>query len=192
MGAEAVSFPAWTEADWRKAAEAALKGASLDKLITRTADGLRVEPVYQPGSGPRALRGEGAWRVIARLDHPDAREANAQALEDLSGGADGLQVVFAGAIGAYGFGLRRSDPETLALAFDNVQFDAGTRFELDLGPNGPAEALAFARPYSRQGGRARDQRGVVRSRSLRRSQRMDPFRPTGRLTSSPMSKRLSN
>ena len=25
-----------------------------------------------------------------------------------------------------------------------MQFDAGTRFELDLGPNGPAEALAFA------------------------------------------------
>ena len=144
MGAEAESFPAWTEADWRKAAEAALKGASLDKLVTRTADGLRIEPVYQPGSGPRALRGEGPWRVIARLDHPDAREANAQALEDLSGGADGLQVVFAGAIGAYGFGLKRSDPETLGLAFDKVQFDAGTRFELDLGPNGPAEALAFA------------------------------------------------
>ncbi len=144
VGAEAVAFPAWTEADWRKAAEAALKGASLDKLVTRTADGLRVEPVYQPGSGPRALRAEGAWRVIARLDHPDAREANAQALEDLAGGADGLQVVFAGAIGAYGFGLRRSDPETLSLAFDGVPFDAGARFELDLGPNGPREALAFA------------------------------------------------
>ncbi len=144
MVAEAEVFPDWKEADWRKAAEAALKGASLDKLVTRTADGLRIEPVYQPGDGPRALRAEGPWRVIARLDHPDAREANAQALEDLAGGADGLQVVFAGAIGAYGFGLKRSDPETLAAAFDGVQFDAGTRFELDLGPNGPVEALAFA------------------------------------------------
>ncbi len=144
MGAEAEVFPAWTEADWRKAAEKALKGASLDKLVTRTADGLRIEPVYQPGDGPRALRAGGPWRVIARLDHPDAREANAQALEDLAGGADGLQVVFTGAIGSYGFGLKRSDPETLSLAFDNIQFDAGTRFELDLGPNGPAEALAFA------------------------------------------------
>ena len=55
MGAEAEVFPAWTEADWRKAAEAALKGASLDKLVTRTADGLRIEPVYQPAEGPRAL-----------------------------------------------------------------------------------------------------------------------------------------
>ena len=44
---------------------------------------------------------------MARLDHPDAREANAQALDDLAGGADGLCVVFAGAIGAYGFGLKQ-------------------------------------------------------------------------------------
>ena len=35
MGAETEVFPAWTEADWRKAAEAALKGGSLDKLVTR-------------------------------------------------------------------------------------------------------------------------------------------------------------
>ena len=144
MGAETNGFPAWTEADWRKAAEAALKGASLDKLVARTADGLRIEPVYAPADGPRALRAAGPWRVMARLDHPDAREANAQALEDLAGGADGLQVVFAGAIGAYGFGLKRSDPASLSVAFDRVQFDAGARFELDLGLNGAAEALAFA------------------------------------------------
>ena len=37
MGAETETFPAWTEADWRKAAEAALKGQSLDKLVMRTA-----------------------------------------------------------------------------------------------------------------------------------------------------------
>ncbi len=144
MVTEATVFPAWSEADWRKAAETALKGANLDKLATRTADGLRIEPVYQPGNGPRALRADGPWRVMARLDNPDAREANSQALEDLAGGADGLQVVFAGAVGAYGFGLKRSDPEALRLAFDGVQFDAGARFELDLGPNGPEEARAVA------------------------------------------------
>ena len=33
-------FPAWSEADWRKAAEAALKGASLDRLASSTADGI--------------------------------------------------------------------------------------------------------------------------------------------------------
>ena len=58
------------------------------------------------------------------MDHPDAREANTQALEDLAGGANGLQVVFSGAVGAHGFGLKRSDPATLAAAFDGVAFDA--------------------------------------------------------------------
>ena len=101
MVTEATAFPAWSEADWRKAAETALKGANLDKLVTRTVDGLRIEPVYQPTDGPRSLRAGGPWRVMARLDNPDAREANSQALEDLAGGADGLQIVFAGAIGAY-------------------------------------------------------------------------------------------
>ena len=104
MGAAASVFPAYSEADWRKAAEAALKGASFERLMSKTADGILIEPVYPPAEGPRALRRTGPWRVIARLDHPDADEANAQALDDLANGADGLQVVFSGALGAHGFG----------------------------------------------------------------------------------------
>ena len=112
---------------------------------------MAVEPLYQPSDGPRALRAEGEWRIIARLDHPDAREANAQALDDVAGGADGLQVVFSGALGAYGFGLRRSDSATLHAAFDGVQFDGGAHFELDLGPDGPHEAAGFAALIERSG-----------------------------------------
>ena len=97
------------------------------------------------------MRTDAPWRVIARLDHPDAREANAQALDDLAGGADGLQVVFSGAVGAYGFGLRRSDPATLHAAFEGVRFDAGPCFELDLGRDGPGEALNFAALIERSG-----------------------------------------
>ncbi len=156
MGADAGGFPAWGEADWRKAAEAALKGASLEMLASKTADGIRIEPLYPPASGARPLRAEGPWRVIARLDHPDAGEANTQALDDLAGGADGLQVVFTRALGAYGFGLRRSDPATLHRAFDGVRFDSGTRFELDLGPNGADEAEAFAALIERAGARPAD------------------------------------
>ena len=93
---------------------------------------------------------------MARLDHPDAREANAQALDDLAGGADGLAVVFAGAIGAHGFGLKKFDPATLHAAFDGVRFDAGAHFELDLGANGPREALSFAALIERSGARPPD------------------------------------
>ncbi len=153
MGAEDAVFPAWSEADWRKTARAALKGASLDTLTSTTADGIRIEPLYPPADGPpRVRRAQGPWWIVARLDNPDPREANDQALDDLAGGADGLQVVFAGSVGAYGFGLKRSDSATLHAAFDRVPFD-GPQFELDLGRDGPAEALAFAALVERSGAR---------------------------------------
>ena len=156
MGAAASFFPAYTEADWRRAAEAALRGANLETLVSRTADGMRIEPVYRPAEGPRALGPEGPWRVVARLDHPEFGEANAQALDDLANGADGLQVVFSGGLGAHGYGLRRFDSATLHKAFDGVRFDAGAHFELDLGPEGPEQALAFAALIDHAGAKPTD------------------------------------
>jgi methylmalonyl-CoA mutase len=156
LSANAAVFPAWSEADWRKAAEAALKGRGVESLASTTADGIRIEPLYAPAEGPRPLGPSGPWRITARLDHPDPREANAQALDDLAGGADGLAVVFAGAIGAHGFGLKKSDPATLHAAFEGVRFDAGPHFELDLGPNGAGEALSFAALIERSGARPAD------------------------------------
>jgi methylmalonyl-CoA mutase len=155
LGAAASLFPAYTDADWGRAAEAVLKGASLETLASKAADGVRIEPVYPPGEGPRAIR-SGAWRVIARVDHPNADEANAQALDDLANGADGLQIVSSGALGAYGFGLRRFDSATLHKAFDGVRFDAGANFQLDLGPDGPDQALRFAALIERSGARPED------------------------------------
>jgi methylmalonyl-CoA mutase len=151
LGAVAKVFPAYTEADWRKAAEAALRGASLETLVSETADGVQIEPVYPPAEGPRAIRLGGPWRIIARLDHPNADEANAQALDDLANGANGLQIVFAGALGAYGFGLRRFDSAALHKAFDSVRFDAGVSFELDLGVDGADQALRFGALIERSG-----------------------------------------
>jgi methylmalonyl-CoA mutase len=151
VGAVASLFPATTQADWAKAAETALKGASLETLVSKTADGVRIEPVYPPAQGPRALRSGGPWRIIARLDHPNADEANAQALDDLANGADGLQIVSSGALGAHGFGLRRFDSATLHKAFDGVRFDGGANFELDLGLDGADQALRFAALIERSG-----------------------------------------
>ncbi len=151
MGAVANLFPAYSEADWRKASEAALKGASLETLVSKTADGVRIEPVYPPAEGPRALRPGSPWRIIARLDHAHADEANAQALDDLANGADGLQIVSSGAIGAYGFGLKGFDSAALHKAFDSVPFDGRANFELDLGPDGPDEALRFGALIERSG-----------------------------------------
>ena len=104
----ASEFAPSDEARWRKLTEAALKGADFDKrLVGRTYDGLRVEPLYPRAEGARPVAGRPAqpWQVMARVDHPDPAAANAQALVDLENGATGLTVVFAGAVGAYGYGL---------------------------------------------------------------------------------------
>ncbi len=136
-------FPARTEADWRKAAEAALKGAALDKLVSVTADGVALGPLHAARVGPRALRGQpGPWKALSRLDHPGAQDFSAQAREDLDNGADGLSVVFAGSGAAYGFGLARADPASLHKAFDGMRFDVGARFGLEVGAFSQAEAFA--------------------------------------------------
>jgi methylmalonyl-CoA mutase len=146
------AFPPYSEADWRKAAEAALKGGAFERLVSRTADAIALQPLYSRRDGPRALGARtGAWSALARLDHPDAGAANEQALEDLAGGADGLQIVFAGAGGAYGFGLAKHDSAAMHRAFEGVRFDGSARFELDLGPGAENEAAAFADLIERRG-----------------------------------------
>lgn len=136
-------FPARSEADWRKAAEAALRGVALEKLVSLTTDGLALGPLHAARAGARAFRGEaGPWQALSRVDHPNAQDFNAQAREDLENGADGLAVVFAGSGAAYGFGLRRADSASLHKAFDGVSFDAGGRFNLEVADAGQSEAFA--------------------------------------------------
>jgi methylmalonyl-CoA mutase len=139
-----IPFPVYVEDDWRKAASVALKGAPLEKLVSKTSDGLAFGPIHAPAHGPRPIRAHSPWKALARLDHPEPSEAAAAALDDLSQGAEGLQIVFAGAAGAYGYGLARSDSAYLHKALEGVRFDAGARFELDLGPGGDAQADAVA------------------------------------------------
>ena len=76
---------------WRARVAAILKGESADKLANQTADGIRIEPLYQQIKGARADRENHApWTVLQRVDHPNGVKANAQALEDLENGAGGL------------------------------------------------------------------------------------------------------
>ncbi|MEJ2375725.1 MAG: methylmalonyl-CoA mutase family protein [Pseudolabrys sp.] len=130
----AAPFPPVTHAQWRALVEAALKGGSFEKrLVSRTYDGLRVEPLYERAASAAVLAGRPAepWQVIQRVDHPDAKAANAQALQDLENGATGVSLVFAGSAGAHGYGLDGA-PETIARALDGVHLDGGIALELDL------------------------------------------------------------
>jgi methylmalonyl-CoA mutase len=79
---------------WQARVAAILKGESAEKLVSRTADGIRIEPLYQQVRGARAERAEHApWIVMQRVDHPDGVKANAQALDDLENGAGGLCII---------------------------------------------------------------------------------------------------
>jgi methylmalonyl-CoA mutase len=129
----AAEFPAATRAQWRALVERVLKGAPFDKLAAKTYDGLAIEPLASRNAAARPLAARApasAWAVMQRLDHPDAVAANAEALYELENGAAGLSFVFAGAVGAYGYGLPASK-QAITRVLDGVLLDAGIAFDLD-------------------------------------------------------------
>ena len=104
---------------------------------------------------------------MQRIDHPDAPQANAQALHDLENGATGLTLVFAGANGAHGFGLEPT-AEAIAKVFDGVFIDAGIAIELQVGPQSRMAAIHLAEYHQAQGHRSRGLQYPLRPRSARR------------------------
>jgi methylmalonyl-CoA mutase len=139
--------------DWRKLVDGVLKGAPFEKLVGKTYDGLRIEPIYPRarGAAPIAGRAPAApWQIMQRIDHPDAAQANTQALHDLENGAGGLTLVFAGANGAHGFGLEPS-AEAVGKILDGVFIDAGIALELQLGTQSRMAAIHVAEYVKRKG-----------------------------------------
>jgi methylmalonyl-CoA mutase len=120
--------------DWRKLVDGVLKGAPFEKLVGKTYDGLRVEPIYPRARGAAPITGRAPaapWQITQRIDHPDAAMANAQALHDLENGASALEINFAGGPGARGFGIHDATTETLTRLLDGVIFDAGIAIALN-------------------------------------------------------------
>jgi methylmalonyl-CoA mutase len=130
----AADFAPATYDDWRKLVDGVLKGAPFEKLVGKTYDGLKIEPIYQRAHGAMPIGGRAGaapWQIMQRIDHPDAAAANAQALHDLENGANGLELEFAGSPGARGFGITDATKETLARVLDGVFFDAGIAIALN-------------------------------------------------------------
>jgi methylmalonyl-CoA mutase len=122
----ASEFPTATREAWAALVEKVLKGADFDKkLVSRTYDGIRIEPLYPKAENvaPARRAQHGPWHVAQRVDHPDPKEANALALADLEGGADALVLSLDRARPARGFGLKAAKVEDLDRALSGVMLD---------------------------------------------------------------------
>src|SRR5258708_7239489 len=150
----AAEFPAVTRDQWLRLVDGVLKGAPFDKrLVARTYDGLSIQPLYprDAAAQPIAARTSGApWRVMQRVDHPDAAAANEQALHDLENGATGLTLVMAGSLNANGYGLD-SSVETLERVFDGIYLDAGIAIDFNVAAQTRNAATNFAAVIKKRG-----------------------------------------
>ncbi|MBI5262521.1 MAG: methylmalonyl-CoA mutase small subunit [Bradyrhizobium sp.] len=149
----AADFPQASYDDWRKLVDGVLKGAPFEKLVAKTYDGLKIEPIYRRAASVAPVVGRPAaapWQVMQRIDHPDAAMANAQALLDLENGATGLTLVFADSNGGHGFGLEPT-AEAVAQVLDGVHLDAGIALELQVGPQSRAAAVHVTEYVKKKG-----------------------------------------
>ncbi|MEQ1650157.1 MAG: methylmalonyl-CoA mutase family protein [Hyphomicrobiaceae bacterium] len=165
-GAQAAGSEAWVNdfaaadgARWRGLVDKILKGADFEKqLVSKTADGVRIEPLYlrgaldgladggQPGAAPylRGTRvtGMGGWDIRAVQAEADAAKANAAILEDLAGGATSvlLQIAHNGRAGL------KADAAEIGRALDGVMLDV-CPVALDAGAQGVAAAQALSQVW---------------------------------------------
>jgi methylmalonyl-CoA mutase len=113
---------------WLALVAKVLKGGDFDRrLVSRTADGLAIQPLY---TRPDTVEGAavvartayfpGGWDIRQRHAEADAKVANAAILEDLTGGATSLLLQI-GAPGQAGMGY---GAEALAAALKGVFLDA--------------------------------------------------------------------
>ena len=137
---------------WRALVDKALKGGDFEKkLVAKTADGLRIPPLYTsadarpeappPGSAPftrgtaEAVDGFG-WRILSLIEDGDPHAANRAMLAELEGGANGilLQVEAPGQSG-----VRVASAADVATLLTGVELDYAS-LEIDAGLNAPIVA----------------------------------------------------
>lgn len=93
-----------------------------EALAGHTDDGIAIDPLPDRSTRPAPAgrtRPEAGWAIVQRVDDPDPRRANEQALADLRQGANGLALVFAGAPNAFGYGLPATQ-QAVATALENI------------------------------------------------------------------------
>lgn len=145
-------FPARSEAEWLAAVEKAVKGLPFDKLRRSTPDGISIEPLYARAPGGAVIegkRGPQPWIICQRIDHPDAKNARDLMLDDLEGGAGGIELVLAGGTGARPHGVVASTDSDWDTLLDGIYPDL-VAWRVDGGEATPAACLALAAAAARR------------------------------------------
>jgi methylmalonyl-CoA mutase len=136
------SFEPAARTDWLALVEKTLKGASLDSLTRRTADGLAIEPLYPaPWAGStanpaRAPAVDRPWDIRAPIRQPEPSAAHDALLTALEGGAAS---VLLGIDPGGDSGVAIDSSEALARLLDGVLTDIAP-IALDAGFLGPQAA----------------------------------------------------
>lgn len=104
---------------WLKLVDRALKGKDFQEtLVSRTDDGIAIEPLYQRRSGSMPLsrqRTELPWTVTQRVDDPNHERAMAQLDDDLANGASGICLVAQDSASSFGIGMDAAEPNLAEL-----------------------------------------------------------------------------
>ncbi len=136
-----------SQQDWHALVSKTLKGGDFRRrLVSKTYDGLELEPIYGRDLDAATVAGAGAgrpWGISARVDHPKPADAQCLALADLEGGADGLTLVFAGSAAARGYGLIANTVAELDASLSDVVLDL-IRLRLEPSPTGNLNAALVA------------------------------------------------
>lgn len=157
---------------WLALVEKAIKGADFEKkLVSRTADGIRIEPLYtrddalhgkaseQPGQPPftrgtHARDSELGWEICQYHCESDAALANAAILEDLTGGANAIALGFE----SMGTGLPVA-ASAVSRALEGVLLDV-CPILLVAGEKAPEAAGHLTALWDSKGIRSADRRGA--------------------------------
>jgi methylmalonyl-CoA mutase len=124
-------FEPSSRSEWLALVEKTLKGASVDSLESRTADGLPLKPLYAADDAPSPapqLCTPGGWDIRAEV--PRGPDSNTLALEALAGGATSLLID------------ATDGGERLELTLEGVVTEIA-RVALDAGFAGPTAARAL-------------------------------------------------
>lgn len=151
----AEDFSAASRDDWLKLVDKVLKGGDFERrLVSRTADGIAVQPLYlrsdRPQGSARPLPaqgiGMGPWDIRQRHGQADAAASNKAILDDLEGGVTSLLL----AIEAPGQTGLAATPEALSAALAGVLLDA-CGVALHAGENAPAAGKAMLAVWDQAG-----------------------------------------